>query len=185
MHLANSRDAFLFELIQIGLNTARSKGTFIVFELQDLDHVNRRKPTANDQSVVRSLITRPCVAHFILVVVPIDEGILVNQAFANECFRTWYPQFSLPPRPVCQDHRRKTPIVAKILEVQVAAKPGARKEENTGLSQTGINAAVFLFALLPMPARQAIFNLAVGPFVLFDDDHMHPMARHYLRGYLA
>jgi hypothetical protein len=43
------------------------------------------------------------------VVVPIDERILVNQALVDEFFRSGYSQFSVPPRSVCQDYRRKAP----------------------------------------------------------------------------
>src|ERR1700676_1172070 len=122
--------------MRIGLNTARSKCTLVVFKLQDLHHVNRRKPTAYDQGFVRSLVARPSVALFILVVVPIEEGILVNQAFADEFFRSRYSEFSVAPRTVCQDHNGKTPVVREILKVQVAAKLGARKVENPRLPKT-------------------------------------------------
>jgi hypothetical protein len=152
VHLANGRDTFLFELIHISLNTACSKNTLIVFELQNLHDINRRKPTAYDQGFVRSLVVRPCVVPFILVVVPINEWVLVNQALIDEFFRSGYSQFSVTPRSVCQDYRRKAPVVAKILIVQVAAKPSVGKEENTRLFQTSIDTAVLLFALLQMPA---------------------------------
>src|SRR5258708_6716766 len=127
VHLADGWDTFLFELKHISLNTTRSKNSLIVFELQDLRHVNRRKPTAYYQGFVRSLVVRPCVVFFILVVVPIDERILVNQTLVDEFFRSGYSQFSVSPRPVCQDDRRKAPVVAEILKVQVAAKPSAGK----------------------------------------------------------
>ena len=109
MHLADGRDTFLFEFIYIGWNTACSKNTLIVFELQDLHDINRRKPTAYDQGFVRSPAVRPRVVPFILVVVLIDERILVNQALVDEFFRSGYSQFSVPPRSVCQDYRRKAP----------------------------------------------------------------------------
>src|SRR5208282_5245093 len=161
VHLADGWDTFLFELIHTSLNTACSKNTLIVFELQNLRDINRREPTAYDQGFVRSLVVRPSIVFFILVVVPIDEGILVNQTLVDEFFRSGYSQFSVPPRPVCQDYRRKAPVAAKILKVQVAAEPSAGKEENTRLPQTSIDAAVLLFALLKMPAGQTIFNLAI------------------------
>ena len=88
MHLADCRDTFLFELIHISLNAACSKNTLIVFELQNLRDINRRKPTAYDQGFVRSLVAWPCVDLFILVVVPIDERILVNQTLVDEFFRS-------------------------------------------------------------------------------------------------
>jgi hypothetical protein len=110
VHLADGRDTFLFEFIYIGWNTACSKNTLIVFELQDLHDINRRKATAYDQGFVRRLAVRPRVVPFILVVVPIDERILVNQALVDEFFRSGYSQFSVPPRSVCQDYRRKAQV---------------------------------------------------------------------------
>src|SRR5271163_3671889 len=68
VHPADGRDTFLFELIHISLNTVRAKNALIVFELQDLRNINRRKPTAYDQGFVRSLVAWPCVVLFILVV---------------------------------------------------------------------------------------------------------------------
>jgi len=132
VHPADGRDTLLFEFIHISLNTTCSKSTLIVFELQDLRDINRRKPTAYDQGFVRSLVAWPCVVLFILVVVPIDERILVNQTLVDEFFRSRNSQFSVLPRPVCQDDRRKPPIVAKIVKVEVAAEPSAGKEENAG-----------------------------------------------------
>ena len=122
---------------------------------------------------------RAGVALFVLVVVPIDKGILVNQTFANEFFRPRDSQFSVPPRSVCEQHRRKTPVVAEILKIDVTAKLGGWKEENSGSLQTSIDAAVLLFALLPVPARQAVFNLPVRSLVLFDDDRANPLVRQY------
>jgi hypothetical protein len=50
---------------------------------------------------------------------------------------------------------------------------GARKEENTRLPETSIDAAVLLFALFQMPAGQATFNLAIRLFVLFNDNYVN------------
>ena len=44
-------------LRRVRMNTARSKDTLIVFELQGLHHVNRREPAAYDQGFVRSLVS--------------------------------------------------------------------------------------------------------------------------------
>src|SRR5258708_1402637 len=101
----------------------------------------------------------------------------MNQTFADEFFRTRYSQFSVPPRSVCQNHHGETPVVTKILKGPVVAQLGARKEENPRLLQASIDAAVLLFALLHMPARQTILNLAVRPFVLFNNHHMNPVVR--------
>jgi hypothetical protein len=67
-------------------------------------------------------------------------------------FRSRYFQFSVPPDSGCQDYREKTPVVAKILNVQVAAKPGAEKEENTRLPQTSIDTAVLLLRCSKAPS---------------------------------
>ena len=124
---------------------------------------------------------RPCVVIFIFVVVPMDERILVNQTLTNELFRCGYSQFSIPPRPVCQDYRRKAPVVANILKVEVASEPSAGQEENAGLPQASINAAVLLVSLLDMPAGQAILNLAIRLLVLLNDNRANPIVCAYLR----
>jgi hypothetical protein len=107
---------------------------------------------------------------------PLSRIGLCRRRGKSEFFRPRDSQFSVPPRSVCEQHRGKTPVVAEILKIHITAKLGGWKEENSGFLQTSIDAPVLPFPLLPVPTRQAVFNLAVRSFVLFDDAHANLLA---------
>src|ERR1700692_3667040 len=65
--------------------------------------------------------------------------------------------------------------------MQVATELNGRNERDAGLLQAGVDIAVFLLALLHVPARKTIFNLAVRPLVLFEDRHSDSAVRQYFR----
>src|SRR5208282_3265386 len=115
------------------------------------------------------------------MVVPVNERILVDEALVDKLFRSGHSQIPVAPRAVCQDDRREAPIVEEILKAQLTAEFGRRDEGNAGLLQARVNPAVFLFALFDVPARQTVFNLAVGALILLEDGHADPVIRKYFR----
>ena len=63
------------------------------------------------------------------------------------------------------------------------SRPSLRggNEIDAGLFHARVNARVFLLALLDVPARQAVFDLSVRPFVLLDHGDADSVVRQNFR----
>src|SRR5262249_20676203 len=124
------------------------------------------------QGFVGRFVARPGVAGLMPVVVPVDVRILVNQALAYELLRSGDSEIAITPRAVGENYGGKVPGLAEVLEIEVPPESGAGYVEDAGLLQAVVDPPVFHFALLHVPAREAILNFSVRAGVLFDDGDM-------------
>ena len=111
------------------------------------------------------------------MVVPVDERILVDQTLVDELFGTRESEFAIAPCSVRENNGRKTPVVAKLFETDLAPQFYGWNKPNVRFFQAGIDQPVFLFALFDMPAGQAVLYFAVWPFVLLENRDFDPAIR--------
>ena len=159
MRLAHHWDA-LFQFVHAGLDAAGLQRTFVVLELQHLHHVDGSQAAAHHQRFIRRFVTRPVILLFILVVVPVDERILIDQTLVDELVRAGHSQFAVAPGAIGQDHRRKSPF-EEVAKVEVASQFRGGDKENVRLLHPRVNARILLLALLHVPAGKSIFDLSV------------------------
>jgi len=164
------------------VDAARLEGAFVIFELQDFDDVDGGEAATDDEGVVRSFVARAGVGLFVFVVVPVDEGILVHEAFADVRFGFGDAEFAIAPGAVGENDGGEAPL-EELGEVEIAAEFGGRNEMDVGLFHARVDAGVFLFALFDVPAREAVFDFAVGALVLFEDGDANAGISENFRGY--
>jgi hypothetical protein len=128
---------------------------------------------------------RAAIVALVFVVVPINERILVNESFADVFVGARDAEIAVTPCAVGQNHGGKAPFVGEIVEMDVAAQFGAGNEIDAGFTEPCVDASVFLFALLHVPARQAVLNFAVRPRILFEHGNPNAMIRQDFGGYGA
>src|SRR5579885_2191534 len=94
------------------------------------------------------------------MVVPVDQRILEDQSLAKELFGSRNADRAVAPGPVGQNHRRKSPAVAEIGKIDIAAQLRAREKRNAGLLHARVDPAVLHLALLGAAARLRSFRTA-------------------------
>ena len=120
-----------------------------------------------------------------LVVEPVDEGVLVLDAVADELVPAVHGQGPVAPRAVGEQHRAQAPLLRQVGEVDVLAELGAGQVVDARFGQACVDAAVLLLALVVVPAGQTVFDLPVRAFVLLDHDDFNALIGEDLRGHGA
>ena len=78
--LAERRDSLALELVHRGLDAALAQRALVELQLNDLHDVDGSEPAADAECPVRHLVTRTCIGTLVLVIEPVDEGVLVDEA---------------------------------------------------------------------------------------------------------
>src|SRR5581483_10869 len=137
-------------------------------DLQDLDHVDRGKATADHDGAGMEFVARALVVALRIVVEPVDEGVLIDEAPVDELVGAFDGKRTVTPRSVGQDYCVKAPLCPEIVELEVAAQPCQRDVGDIGMVEAFIDFLVFVLALLHMPSRKTVLDLAVRARVLFE-----------------
>ncbi len=141
------------------------------FDLQHFDHVDRRKAAADDDRAGRQLVARAVVIFFRVVIEPVDEPVLIDEAAIDELVGALDRKRAIAPRAVRQHDAAEAPSRAQIVEIELAAHPGQRHELDIGMVEALIDFLVLVAALLDVPSRQPVLDFSVGARILLDHDH--------------
>ena len=140
-------------------------------DLQDLDHVDRREAATDDDRAGRQLIARAVVGFFGVVIEPIDELVLIDEAAIDELIRALDRKRAIAPCAVRQHDAAETPASAQVLEIELAAHPGQRDIFDIGMVEAFVDFLVLVEALLDVPSRQPVFDFSVGAWILLEHDN--------------
>jgi len=121
----------------------------------------------------RKVEARPIVGLLGVVVEPVDERVLIDQAAIDNLVSAFDRKRAVAPCAMRQHHGAETPSLAQIVVGGVDAHPGQGDELDIWMVKTPVNLLVLVPALLHVPSRQPVLDFAEGTGVLFD--------HHYLR----
>src|SRR5208283_824249 len=137
------------------------------------------QPAADDDGARRELIARAIVGFLGIMVEPVNQRILVDEAFIDEPIRALDWKRTIAPCAMGEHQDVEAPVGPKILEIDVAPQPAAGDELDVRMFEALVDLLVLVFALLDVPSRQTILDFPVGAKVLLKDDDECAALRQY------
>ena len=141
-------------------------------DLQHLDHVDRGEAAADHHRAGRQVVARAVVGLLGVVVEPVNQPVLIDEAAIDELVGAFDRERAVTPGAMRQHDCAEAPALAQIVVSDVGAHPGQRDELDIGMVEAPVDFLVLVVALLDVPSRQPVLDLAVGTGVLLDDDDL-------------
>ena len=157
------------EAQHVFLDSARGQRRHRGFDLQNLDHVDRGQPAPDHDHARCQRKARSVVGRLEVMIEPVDERVLVDQPAIDELVGALDRERPVAPRAMRQHQAVEPPRFAQLVELDIAAHPSQRHVLDIRMVQALVDLLVLFLALLDVPAREAVFDLAVGPRVLLED----------------
>ncbi len=164
-------DSFALEREHVGLKAARLHRRHRHFDLQHFDHVDRRESAADDDRAGSQIVTRAVVIFFQVVVEPVDQLVLIDEAAIDELVGAFDRKRPIAPGAVGQHDPRESPTGAQIFEIELAAHPRHRDVFDVGMVEALVDFLVLVLALLDVPSREAVLDFSVRTRILLEHDH--------------
>src|SRR5437762_10735053 len=111
MFRANSRIPFVLQLEHRDVNASGPQGSFVLLHLYGFHNVDRCQSTTDNNRASGNLITRTRIGLLILMIEPMDKGILVDQAPAQIPVDPFRRQRSILPGAIGQYDSAKSPFL--------------------------------------------------------------------------
>ena len=143
----------------------------VVLDLQHFDHVDRRESAAHDDRARRQLVARAVVVLFQVVIEPIDQLVLIDEAAIDELVRALDRKRAIAPGAVRQHDSAESPTGPQFVEIELAAHPRHRHVLDIRMVEALVDFLVLILALLDVPSRQPVFDFSVRTRILLEHDH--------------
>ena len=105
---------------------------------------------------------------------PVDERVLIDQAAIDELVGAFDREGPIAPGAMREHDRAELPLLAKLVELDIAAHPGLRHEGDVRMRQAPVYLFVLILALLDVPSRQSVLDFSVRALVLLEDRDDRP-----------
>src|SRR5262249_29146619 len=141
------------------------------------------QPAANDYGTGLELVAWAAVGALRIVIEPVDERVLIDQAFVHELVGALDGKRAVPPRPVSQNDAADAPSGPQLFKLQFPTHPGEWHVSDIREVEAFVDFLVFVLALLDVPTRQSVLDFSVRTGVLLEDDNQGAALRENSRDF--